>query len=82
MSSHLTNKVAWTAAGTMVLIFLTALKANMDSALCDASPVLNVQGCLEELEQCILALEQEPHSPEEPNISDREAMIRLWVPPW
>lgn len=54
----------------------------MDSTLRDASPGHNVQGCLEELEQYILALEQESHGPEEPNISDREAVIRLWVTPW
>ena len=45
------NKVAQTAAGTMGWIFLTALKANMDSALHDATAVYNVQRCLEELEQ-------------------------------
>ena len=51
VSSHLLNKVAQTAAGTMGWIFLTALKANMDSALHDATAVYNVQRCLEELEQ-------------------------------
>ena len=51
VSSHLLNKVAQTAAGTMGWIFLTALKANMDSALHDATPACNVQRCLEELEQ-------------------------------
>ena len=40
----------WAAAGTVGWIFLTALKMNMDSALCDAVPVLNVQRLLEELE--------------------------------
>lgn len=33
MSSHLPDKVAWTAAGTVGCLFLTALKANMDSAM-------------------------------------------------
>ena len=51
-------------------IFLTPLKVNMDSCLCDAAPVYNVQRCLEELEQCVLTLEQEPCGPEEPSISD------------
>ena len=32
----------------------------------------NVQRCLEELEQCILALEQEPCGPEEPSISESQ----------
>ena len=65
------NKAACTAAGNVGWIFLTALKVNMDSALQDATLVCNAQRCLEELEQCILALEQEPHGPEEPSISDR-----------
>ena len=68
MSSHLLNKAAW----TVVWIFLTALKVNMDSALQDATLVCNTQRCLDELEQCILALEQEPRGPEEPSISDRQ----------
>ena len=54
-SSHLPNRAAQTAAGTVGLIFLTALKVNMNNALCDAALVCNVH---EELEQCILALEQ------------------------
>ena len=54
------NKVTWTAAGTMGWISLAALKVNMDSALHDAMPVLNVQRCLEELEQHIFASEQNP----------------------
>ena len=70
MSSHLLNKAAW----TVVWIFLTALKVNMDSALQDATLVCNTQRCLDELEQCILALEQEPRGPEEPSISDSEAV--------
>ena len=55
-------------------IFLTPLKVNMDSSLCDAAPVCNVQRCLEELEQCVLTLEQEPCGPEEPSISDSKAV--------
>lgn len=54
-SSHLPNRAAQTAAGTVGWIFLTALKVNMNNALCDAALVCNVQ---EELEQRILALEQ------------------------
>ena len=55
VSSRLPNKAAWTAAGMVGWIFLTALKVNMNNALCDAALVCNVQ---EELEQRILALEQ------------------------
>ncbi|KAG5198454.1 hypothetical protein JEQ12_007050 [Ovis aries] len=55
-------------------IFLTALKVNVDSALCDVTPVHNVQRHVEELEQRILALEQESCGPEEPSISDSEAV--------
>lgn len=43
-------------------IFLTALKANMDSALHDA-PGHGVQRRLGELEQRILVSEQEPRGP-------------------
>ena len=46
----------------------------MDSALLDAASVCNVQKCLEELDQCILALEQEPSGPEETSISDIEVV--------
>lgn len=46
----------------------------MDSALCDVTPVHNVQRHVEKLEQRILALEQEPHGPEEPSISDSEVV--------
>ena len=46
----------------------------MDSTLHDAVPVCNVQRCLEELEQCILALKQENHGSEEASISDSEAV--------
>ena len=66
--------------------FPTALKVNMDSALCDAVLECNVQRHWEELEQSILALQQEPHGPEEPSISDSEVgvvtmnIVRLWVP--
>ena len=63
----------------------------MDGALRDAVLVHDVQGCLEELEQCTLALEQEPRGPEEPSKSDSEVVInrtvvgdviRLQVPTW
>ena len=74
VSSHLLDKVAWTSAGAVSWIFLTTLRVNMDGALRDAVLVHDVQGCLEELEQCTLALEQEPHGPEEPSISDSEAV--------
>ena len=70
VTSHLPNKAVWAAAGTTGWIFLTALKINMDSALHDAALEHGMQGGLEELEQCILALEQEPRGPEEPSISD------------
>ena len=46
----------------------------MDSALHDAALEHGMQGGLEELEQCILALEQEPRGPEEPSISDSEVV--------
>ena len=46
----------------------------MDSILHDAVPVCNVQRCLTELEQCILALEQENCGSEEVSISDSEAV--------
>ena len=50
VSSHLPNKTAQTAAGTMGRVFLTDLKANMDSALCDAASVHKLQRQEEELE--------------------------------
>ena len=74
MSSHLLDKMAQTSAGTVSWIFLTTLKVNMDSVLRDAVLVHDVQGCLEELEQCVLALEQEPRGPEEPSISDSKVV--------
>ena len=43
VSSHLLNKAAWTATGTVGWIFLTVLHANMDGALRNATPVLHVQ---------------------------------------
>ena len=46
--SHLLNKVAGTATGSVEWIFLTPLKANMNSAVCDAAPVPSVQRCLED----------------------------------
>ena len=54
VNSHLLDRAAWTAAGTVVWVFLTALKVNMNSALHDAMQVRDVQRHLEELEQCIL----------------------------
>ena len=42
VSSHLLNKVAWTASGTVGWIFLTALNASMEGALHDAAPVHHV----------------------------------------
>ena len=74
VSSHLPDKVAWTAAGTVGQIFQTSLKANMDSALCETMQVCSVQRCLEELEQRMLTLEQEPCGPEEPRVSESEAV--------
>ena len=56
VNSCLLNKAACTAAGPTGWIFLTALKGNMDHALCNAAPVHRMQRCLEELEQCILTL--------------------------
>ena len=52
--------------GTVGWIFLTALKANMDSALRDALLRHSAQRCLKGLEHRMLALEQEPRGPEEP----------------
>ena len=52
--SHLLNKVAGTATGSVEWIFLTILEENMDCAIGNAAPVLKVQRLLEELEQCIL----------------------------
>lgn len=34
----------------------------------------NVQRCLEELEQCIQALKQEPHGHEEPSITESQVV--------
>ena len=70
VSYHLPNKASWTSAGTVGWIFLTALRANLDSAPCSAALVHNVQRGLEE---CVLALKQELHGPEDPSISDSEA---------
>ena len=55
-------------------IFLIALKTNKGSNLCDAKLMSNVKGCLEELEQCILVLEQEPCDREEASISDSQVV--------
>ena len=72
VSSHLLDKVAQTSAGTVSWTFLTTLKVNMDSVWIVL--VHDVQGCLEELEQCILALQHEPRGPEEPRISDSKVV--------
>ena len=89
VSSHLPNKAAQTATGTVGWIFLTALKVNMDLVLCDATPVHNVQRCLEELEQCIVALEKNPMALKNPvTLTVRRLLtvmvdvIRLQVPAW
>ena len=74
MSSHLLNKAAWTAAGTIVWVFLTALKVNMNRALHNAMQVHNVQRHLEELGQRILVLEQGPRDSKEHSLSDSEAV--------
>ena len=58
----------------MGCVFLTALKENTDSALCDAMLVCNVQRHVEGLEQRILVLEQEPRGSDESSISDSEAV--------
>ena len=71
VSYHLPNKASWTSAGTVGWIFLTALRANLDSAPCSAALVRNVQRGLEE---CVLALKQELHGPEDPSISDSETV--------
>ena len=48
-----------------------------------ATLVHSIQRCLEKLEQCILALEQEPHGHEEPTLSDSESEIdHLIIPCW
>ena len=59
---------------TVGWIFLKALKANMDGALCNAIPVHNVQRHLEELEQHILALEQGPRDSKEHSLSDSKTV--------
>ena len=84
-SSHLPSKAARTAAGNMGQIFLTTLQVNMGNA----ALVCNVQSHLEELEQHILALEQEAGGPEEVSISDSKAVsdgdvnaMRPRIPAW
>ena len=74
VSSHLLNKAAGTATGMVGWVFLIALKTNMDGTLRDAVPVHNVQRRLEELEERILTLEQQPRSPEEHSLSDSEVV--------
>ena len=70
-------------------IFLTALEVNMDGALCNATPVHNVQRHLEEPEQCTLALEQGPRGFKNPaSLTERRwvtvmrNIMRLQVPAW
>ena len=53
VSSSLPNKAARTATGTMRWILLTALKVNVDCALCAAVLLCNVERHLEELDKCI-----------------------------
>ena len=53
VSSSLPNKAERTATGTMRWILLTALKVNVDCALCDAVLLCNVERHLEELDKCI-----------------------------
>ena len=60
VSSHLLDKVTRTATSTVGWIFLTAPKVNVDSALGGGKPGCHVQRHLEEAEQHILELEQEP----------------------
>ena len=57
MSSCLPNKAAQTALARGVDL-PGCLEANMDSALCNAAPVHNVQRHMKEPEQHTLALEQ------------------------
>ena len=78
VSSRFPNKAARSVSGTMGWVFLIALKANMDIALHDA-PGHSVQRRLEELEQHILVLGQEPCGPGEPSISDSEAVMTVMM---
>lgn len=89
VTSHLQDGAAWTVAGTMGWIFLTALKVNMDSALRDAAQVCKLLRWEEELEQRIHMLEQEMHGPEEPSTSHCEvvrtvmmSIVRPKLPTW
>ena len=66
VSSCLPSKAARTAAGMVGWIFLTALKTNMGGTLREAVLVPNVQRRLEELEERILTVGQEPRGPEDP----------------
>ena len=50
------------------------MQANTYSALHNGTLVHSMQRHLEELEQHLLALEQEPRGPEEPSTSDSEAL--------
>ena len=70
VSSHLLDKAAGTAAGTMGWVFLIALKVNMGNALHDAAHVHELWRQEEELGHCIHMLEQEMCGSEEPSASD------------
>lgn len=65
VSSRLPDQVAHTAPGTVGWIFLIALKADMDSALCDAVQVHELQRWEEKLEPH--TLEQEMCGLDEPS---------------
>ena len=65
------NKVAFAEqGGTVGWIFLTALRANVDSALRGGKPGCHVQRHLEEAQQHILALEQEGPPQGAPNVTE------------
>ena len=86
VSSHLLNKVAWTITITIGWrwIWIRPYVIPCWCAMCRDTWI--------ELEQRTLALEQEPRGPEEPSISDSEAVsdgkmvlmniMRLWVVTW
>ena len=60
------------AADTIGWTSLTALKENMENALCDAAPVHELQRWAEELEQQMQMLEQELHGLGDHGVSDCE----------
>lgn len=92
VNSHLLDRTAWTAAGTIVWVFLNALKVNMNSALHDAMQVHDVQ-TLGGTRAVYIDIKQEVHRLEEPSVSDSEVIrnshdevmrlrnvTRQWVP--